>query len=565
MKISTLLKLTGTITILLSALTVGSLFLLEQSFNDQIDTRERQIEFKQLGLDLENASNYLTNEARAYVQFGDKSHYDNYWKEVNETKTRDRVVKRLKELHAPQAELDLIETAKQNSDALVKTEEAAMNAVEAGDFDKARQLMFDENYESNKDIITAPVKKFQQLMNDRAQKETEAAIAKTQTLMVYIHTFVAITLLSTMVTFFLLFRKLKPLTRLTQVADSVARGDLSVDNINVRDKQKDEIATLSRSVNGMVDNLRGLIYQVNDTAMQVASSSEELLASAESTAQSTEQITSTIQEMASGAETQVHSAEESLVSMNEMAVGIQRIAETSSTVSETSLETAEQAERGNQSIQRAVIQMGSIRDASDSTASVIRLLDERSKEIGQIVEAITGIANQTNLLALNAAIEAARAGEHGRGFAVVADEVRKLAEQSEQSAAQISTLILEIQQETSQAVISMDRSSEEVDAGLTLVNEAGEAFQMIVAAAQVVADQIQDISASSQQMSAGSQQVTATVEELTRIARNSAGHSQQVAASTEEQLALMEEINASCSQLADMAQELQDSVGRFQI
>lgn len=175
MSISKFLKTIRAIFLIMILLIAGNLFYLNTCFKNERKAVDRQTEFKQLGVDLSNASDYLTNEARKYVQFGEKTYYDNYWKEVNETKTRDRVVNRLKELNAPEEELALLQKAKDNSDALVKTEDAAMTAVKNGDFNKARTLMFDKNYEDNKKIIMDPIKEFQDKMNTRATTETMQA------------------------------------------------------------------------------------------------------------------------------------------------------------------------------------------------------------------------------------------------------------------------------------------------------------------------------------------------------------------------------------------------------
>ncbi|MCX7568994.1 methyl-accepting chemotaxis protein [Tumebacillus sp. DT12] len=564
MRLSKLLVTTGGIVVFVAALMAGGLFVLSDASDKQVEALSRQAEFKQLGLDLENAANTLTWEAREYAQFGEKVHADNYWREVKETKTRDRVVTRLKELGAPQEELDLIEFAKQNSETLESLQQMAMKAADRKDFDAARSLIFDAEYEAHQQRIARPIAEFQQKMKERTELEVTNAEKAKNTVTVVLRVLGFLMLASVIVAFRLLYLRInKPLASLTKTANRVADGDLTVERIEVR--TQDEVADLSEAVNTMVDNLRGLIANVNETAEQVAAMSEELLAGAEQTAMANEQIASTVQEMAGGAEMQVHSAEESLLAMNEMNGGIQRVAETSANVAAASRITAQDAEYGNLTVQKAVGQMDEIARTSQEMSSVIEMLDNRSKEIGQIVEVITGIAAQTNLLALNAAIEAARAGEAGRGFAVVADEVRKLAEQSETSAGQISTLVLEIQRETSAAVEAMASGATEVQAGIQLVDEAGEAFRRIVDAAQEVAAQVEEISSASEEMSAGSEQVTAGVGQLTEIARDSADNAHNVAASTEEQLALMQEISFSMTALSSMAQELQESVGRFRV
>ncbi len=246
-------------------------------------------------------------------------------------------------------------------------------------------------------------------------------------------------------------------------------------------------------------------------------------------------------------------------------MGIHRIVESAQVVSDSSTNTADEAALGNESIQKAVRQMKAIGSSVETSATMVTQLSERSREIEKIIEVITGIASQTNLLALNAAIEAARAGEHGKGFAVVADEVRKLAELSRVSADQITTLIHEIQHDTEQVVSSMRVGTEEVKAGVAVVQEAGEAFHKISQAIKEVSGQIQEVSSATEQMSASVEEITASVEGMSQFAKASSANSQQVAQVSEEQLAAMEEITASVHSLADMAEELERLVHRFQV
>ncbi len=209
--------------------------------------------------------------------------------------------------------------------------------------------------------------------------------------------------------------------------------------------------------------------------------------------------------------------------------------------------------------------MARIEDTVNTSASVVAKLGERSKEIGQIVDTISGIASQTNLLALNAAIEAARAGEQGRGFAVVAEEVRKLAEQSQEATQRIAELIGHIQTDTDKAVDAMNDGTREVKTGAEVVDSAGTAFREIVELVSQGSGQIRDISAAVQEMASGSQQIVGLVKKIDILSKTSAGEAQSVSAATEEQLASMEELATSSQALAQLAQDLQTAVAKFRV
>ncbi|MDZ5471362.1 methyl-accepting chemotaxis protein [Bacillus sp. 31A1R] len=343
--------------------------------------------------------------------------------------------------------------------------------------------------------------------------------------------------------------------------EAIAKGDLQGKMIEV--KSKDEIGRLILALNTMVANLKSLLERVSETSNQVAASSEQFMVSAEQSASSAEQVTTSIQNIAFGAETSSQSANESAQEMREMSIGMERIADFSKVAAKESHTTTKQAEEGNTLVQKAVFQMQSIQTSVGATSTLVSELGERSKEIGQILGVITGIAEQTNLLALNAAIEAARAGEHGRGFAVVADEVRKLAEESRRSADQIAVLINHIRKETESAVQSMDQGTKEVEVGTSVITEAGQAFGRILQSIQLVSEKMNEVSTFSVQASTSAQQVNKTVKSLAEIAQNTSVNSQSVAGASEEQLASMQEVTSSASTLRELAGELQNELNKF--
>ncbi|MED4568930.1 HAMP domain-containing methyl-accepting chemotaxis protein [Brevibacillus agri] len=352
-----------------------------------------------------------------------------------------------------------------------------------------------------------------------------------------------------------------PLRVVASRMEDLAQGNLAVAPVTY--VAKDEVGKLGIAFNELVANFRSLIEQVKVAGEQVAASSEELSASAQQSVRATEQAMGSVEQIATTAEVQTQRTQESVRVMEEMSVAIQRIADTSSAVSEASVVAADDAQQGNIQIQQAVFQIDSLSQGVNHAADLVQQLGVRSEAIGKIVDVITGIASQTNLLALNAAIEAARAGEQGRGFAVVADEVRKLAEQSEESAREIARLIGEIQHETTQVVSVMLAGTEEAKKGAAAVQEAGKTFERIVVSSKDVAGQIQEVSAATEQMSASVQQVASAMDEMNRLSEEAAVHTQSVSAGAEEQLAAMQEIARSSNNLNELSHELQESISQF--
>lgn len=563
MRIAKVLKLAIFLFLFSSILTIGSLYFLTVSIDQQDKAVEVQMEARQLGNDLLQSSLYMTNELRNYIQSGNKEHFDNYQKEVKETKTRERVLQRLTELQVPTEIFDKMEQAKQSSDVLSGLENQIFKLAEAQEHELALRMSFGNDFKQKQLLVVEKQQEFQEALDAWASGEANKMTSQMHLFGWMTTGLVVFMALVSVVILLFLYRRLKPLSLVTETAERIAGGDLRVPDLSVQGK--DEVALLARSVEKMAHNLREIITVVSRSSDHIAASSSDLLMSAEQTAQVANQVASSMQELASGAERQVMGAHQSSQSISEMAYGIRRIAESSHVVSASSEEASAQATEGGTSLRNMIDQMNLVNASVSQTAGIVKQLGEQSKEVGQIVEVITAISTQTNLLALNAAIEAARAGEHGKGFAVVADEVRKLAEDSKQSAEQIAQLIGSIQESTAMAVQQMEEVAVVVQNGSQIADAAGESFASIHQAIQKVSQEILDVSSSAEQLSAGSDQVDEIVKEVLRLATEASTHAQSVAGAAQEQLATNEEISSSIETLHRLADELKRTLQRFTV
>ena len=345
-----------------------------------------------------------------------------------------------------------------------------------------------------------------------------------------------------------------------EVLEAIANNDLTRP---VRVNGVGEFKKLTDGIEDSRKSLNNVVSMVHDSSRDVASTAEEMSASIEEVTSSSYQISDTVSEISRGAQNQAGKTEEVSRAMVDMTMTVQEVAGNSQKAAETARDSNELIRGLGATASDLLTKMDRIKIATSESSNVITQLDGKSKQIGEIVILITNIADQTNLLALNAAIEAARAGEHGRGFAVVADEVRKLAEDSGNAAKQISGLISEIQTGTAEAVSSMQQGSEEVTTGADALNEAVSVIGQVVEAGDIIANMVQDIAAAAQEQSASIEEVTSSVEEVSAISEESAAGTQQASAAVEEQNATMQELSRSAEELSILSGNMKTVVDKF--
>ncbi len=353
----------------------------------------------------------------------------------------------------------------------------------------------------------------------------------------------------------------KPLVAVQEAASRIAQGDLRDTKLDVN--FNDEIGALARSFETMSEKLRGLIQRIQGSSQEVYSSSDQLSNGAEQCTQNIIHVAETVGAISESSQQQSNALDtvvDNIRIMTEKAADISNSAEV---MSQTSHKAGKAAEDGNEAIEQAIYQMQKIQDTVDESAAAVKVLGESSKEIGEIVGTISAIAEQTNLLSLNAAIEAARAGEHGKGFSVVAEEVRKLAEQSGEAADKIASIIKGIQSQTDQAVRAMENGTGEVRAGNEVMSKAGVQFEAIAENIIEVDRLIREAVEQASSVADSSMSVLEAAEQVQQETQKVSSNIDTISAATEEQSASMEEIAASSQKLAHMADSLRDEANKF--
>lgn len=446
----------------------------------------------------------------------------------------------------------------QYSNRVIKTRD------ESG-IEKAQRLVMAGNGKTAMDYIDVHIGMMNEFL--ASKNENQIDILKTQTdrslLVFLILTIISVLLALTFGIF--LYRSIRRNTFVinSSILDIANAGGDLTRRVNVR--TKDEFSQIAGSTNILIESIANLVSRVRVLAENVSASGQELMASADETSVTIQSIADSTNEIASGSEQTMRSMTVAVQKMNSLEESVRYLSEDALLVKDATDNMKKAAYDGGQSVQHSSTVMMSIEETISNTTETVEALGKKSNEITSIIRTITAIAEQTNLLALNAAIEAARAGEHGRGFAVVADEVRKLAEQSQKAAKEVTGIVSSIQHEVKSIVKQNHDGVQTVIRGVEVANETNSSLEKIMQQTNDTVQIINKMVTQIEQTLVYSQEVASSFVEVNQIAENTASNSETSAAAAEQGSAAMQEINASAVELSVQAEQLRKVVNEFKL
>ncbi|MFU8648098.1 methyl-accepting chemotaxis protein [Lysinibacillus sp. RSDA_15] len=355
----------------------------------------------------------------------------------------------------------------------------------------------------------------------------------------------------------------RPIITLTERLQQMTNGDLSGPPLKIQ--SKDEVGQLMAATNTMADILNRLLQHIQTVSNDVATQSEELLQSTTEVKTGTEQIVNTMTEIAGGTEELASHTTAIATSMNDFAGKVTAVHQSNKDVQHYSQDVKALAKEGRDLMSSSTKQMGAIQRIVKDAVDQVDGLSKQTQEISKLVTVIQSIASQTNLLALNAAIEAARAGEQGKGFAVVADEVRKLAEQVSFSVGDITNIVRNIQDDSNRVTASLEQGYGEVEKGTMQITTTNATFHHIADAIEAIATNIEQTSSELDDVVHNTDTINKSVDEMAAISEQSAAGIQETSATIEQAASSMEEIKHSSEYLAEMAEQLNSLIRRFKL
>lgn len=560
MKIKT--KLISIITFLvLSIIIIGVIAIM--SLHKNIDDNlymDRLTKMQYITKQLSYRLALQSNNERGFLLTGDQEYADL-------TKTRyTEITTDLQELRklADASDQKMIDEISANYEKFWVISQQVLS-LEESDPKKANAIHFNEERKIRKELVDPSFDHFIEQLDqevNRVQENLQASSNFRQKLLIVIDTLV--TIVAILLGINLLRAILRPLHHLKDQMDDISKGEGDLTKTIVVTSH-DEFGEVASSFNQFITSLREKIEIISTSSREAAAAASQFSASAEETKASSNHIADSLQNISFNMGNQNKVLGESALAVRDSLEGILNITSSTASVSDSVELVSQKASQGENGVGKIVGSMEFIHKSVDEADRSIRILADDVLKIDHITEIINDIANQTNLLALNAAIEAARAGEHGKGFSIVAEEVRRLAEQSSESANQIRELISHIQTETTNTVNTIVIVKDNVNDGHSLTKETAVQFKEILESISDVSGQIQEIAATTEQLSSGFSLVSERVDEVLSLSEDISVNTSNITVTTEEQVATMDEIQSAARSINDISESLHEVVQGFKI
>ncbi|MCK1985706.1 MULTISPECIES: methyl-accepting chemotaxis protein [Peribacillus] len=501
----------------------------------------------------------LSNDERAFIITGDKQFAEEMEEKANDVQKK---IERIKDLNNEKNYGEKINKLEENFNDSWEMNKQVIS-IHKDDPEEAKNLHFGEERTLRKEVLDPSVDELVEALdtdvsNIQSLNDSNSDFSRGAFLFLAI----ASSIIGLALCILLLRSILLPLGKLNRQLEEIATGDADLTK-HMEVTGNNEFGQLAKSFNIFVDSLRQMISQIGISSEQVAAASEELSASTEQSIVTSDHISETMQAITHSNNEQSQMTVNSLKAVTDSLNSIILVASNTSKVAEVSSNMRGQAESGESSVKEMLEQMKSINLSVDMADKGVTSLVFSATQIKEISTLITDISGQTNLLALNAAIEAARAGEHGKGFAVVAEEVRKLADQTSQSANNIHKLVSTIQNESNETVNNIQIVRDNVDSGIKLSEETVTNFEEILILIEQVTSQIQEVAAATQFIKNGFEELQQTIEIIAEGSQETLASTETAAAASKQQLASIEEVSNATISLNGLAEELQEMISRF--
>ena len=561
----------------------------------------------ELAAELQASSDVLTNMARLYCETEEQKYMDVYnavvdiragnvarpenydssfWAELEDDiaaqiaggTEKISLIDLMRENGFTDEEIEVLNAASNRSTELAMRETMAFNALAGtmtaedkammldGETEKefANRILNDDVYMDTKNEIGGLINQFYEMLDERLEGNVENAYAKTRRLSTAVTIILAVILAIIILLYvYILLDVVRPIRKLTESIAKDEQGRFSIKEIHLR--QKNELGKLGENINQVMAQMRDFIHKTSGAMQSLVESNEHLSEQTDSNASVSGNMATEISRSAVSANDQLKSTDEVLGTLSQMITSLDEVNESVDAMIENAKRISDESDEGSVTIRDAVEKITSLEATISHASEIMEQLGKRSAEIGQIVSTISEIASQTNLLSLNASIEAARAGQNGKGFAVVAEEVRKLAEESQEAAGNIENLISLIQSETAEAVNAVQEGTEEVKVSSKVIGDAGEIFQNINLSVKDIVESVEHTGTAVKALSEQSEGVRSSSEVVGTSAQDIAERMESSAQSSKQQSDSLNAMAKTVKELTGMAQSIEQEISMFNI